>query len=354
MRKLLSVLATLAIGWGLCAPADAQFLIPFQAIPGGGGPPPTCVNSGTSLCMILGSYNLDPGSTSWMGRPWDFTGALILQDQCSLNYPIEGGADNPPQSSSLPTYQQESDANFGCPNSIYAYRTQNEWWLNCTPDNPWYPSNCFNEGAQPSMTPQTYIADTCAMVSYIRNAYPGVKVYWYGPGNDTEAQYDPSGTCQIDAYEAHIYLVANGDPNRTGKGDWQGGTPFSCGSTPNGTLPNDIQCSTSTPLGYLANYAADPSRKKPIVVSEWCSTYNDTASPDGDDYGTWAIANWMKANNVVSAMHWSGDPGGGVNDCTITNNTPHIQSAMNHAFGGTHYAGTFFNYITLPSPNPYP
>jgi hypothetical protein len=186
--------------------------------------------------------------------------------------------------------------------------------------------------------------------------YPNIKVYWYGPTNSIEAQFDPSDTCTIDAYEVHIYIYGDNQPNRTGKGDWNGGTPFSCGPSggANGTLPHDVQCAPSTGLGFFQNYVTQSPHIKPIAITEWCDGYNDATGPGGVSYAAWAILNWAKFTNTISMQSWSGDPSGaGQSTCTVTGHT-NVQAAFNAVIGGSHYGGTFFTYKTLPVPYPYP
>lgn len=381
MKYLLNLILILLVTIGM----GAAIHLRAQGIPAGmmltgtaptSSPPPSCVNSGSNVCFLLGSFGPDLGSTSWMNRPWDFTDAGIGQNQCNFiaaGYPFEGGTDNPGITG---TYQGQIAANSACPNQIYGYKINNEWWLNCNATNPWSttqttPGNCSGSGPDQwesvpaTVTPATYKSNVCAAVNLARSTYPGIKVSWFGPGNNAEAAYDPSDTCTIDAYEVHIYIYGDCDPNcstsgRSGKADWTGGTPYSCGVTPNNTVPHDIQCPTTTKLGYLMNYANTSPHIKPLALTEVCDGYNDTTGPSGVSYATWVINELAKGNASGTSVvqWWSGDPDGqGKSDCSFRSGSTNYlnkQAAMRLEFNGSHYAGNMYTYKTLPSPNPYP
>jgi hypothetical protein len=307
-----------------------------------------CTDSGTNLCMLWAMFVGNGAGTvlSTFGRNLDWTGNFIGQNMCTQDQgmPIVAGIDYP--AVATPNYPAELSDVSGCPSSIYYIRTQNEWFLCGNIDNPWVNVPGCDESQSPTVSPSTWISHVCTMYAAMDAQFPGMRRTFYAPVTDAERAYDPSGSCHYDFLETHIYIYGDNIPGRTAEGDWA--EARYCGGPSYAGVPS-VVCDPNSVLGRITAYAA--SMGKPLTVDEWCSAYNDTASPDGTDYGTYLIVHWMQANHVLSSQHWNQEVSGITTTCAPSD-LANVKNAMVNAFGGTHYAGTTFTLKALPSPIP--
>lgn len=317
-----------------------------------------CVNSGTNLCFLYGGYLGGSSSAPWVNgtnRFLDFTDNFINQDMCNrpggdANYPFNQGYEIPDttRGNSLTGYQTAISGSAPCANRMYYARTQNEWWLNCTTMNPWQTvpgssTSCSSESQNPTTSPSTWMSRVCQMYADIRTAIPNVKIDFYAPVTTAEQAFDPvrQGQCSFDFYELHLYIDAGNYGGLTGSQVWA--LNDFCG-----VAPPSISCTASSRLGMLA--AESAQFNKPIISNEWCSAgFNDTASPDGTDMGTYMLIKWFKANNVVGTQYWHDVDA----DNCDPNGQGNVTQALINGLGSTHYAGSTFALIPLPSPNPW-
>jgi hypothetical protein len=299
-------------------------------------------SGGTPLLGLYQGDNTNPAFHVWAGRYPDFTinysqmgpGAggnnpsnnngypvLVAFGHLDANYPDANAAANGLYNSAY----AQTVSSFIAPyaSKVYAIRVDSEWQGNWSSYSPWYNGS----ESSPTITPATWIAGVRNLIAQIKAnpATANIPIEFDAPNTDVENNYY-IGDDVVNFIGFDKYFDSNYYPN-------------SSAAWANETTRTDC-CNINT----MASFAR--AHGKLMIVPEWCDTFTD-------GYIIPLFAAWMAANNVIAQSYWdSSDAIGAAGGCRLLDYPAREQAYIN-AFGNTHYTGSYWKLIPVPSTSGY-